>query len=127
MLLWRVGYIQWAGIPKQILVDLDSAFKDKFLTLMDEKCVVVRCAAGQAHWQNGVCERHGGSWKLIYNKLLEDQLILTEEFAEACAAVSDAKNQLRNKSGFSPRQWVFGSNGRAVGDLFDGTEDLADR
>ena len=51
--------------------------------------------------------------------------MLEEEFAEACAAVSDAKNQLRNKSGFSPRQWVFGSNGRQVGDLFDGTEDVA--
>jgi hypothetical protein len=104
---------------------LDSAFKDKFLALMDEKCIIVRSAAGQAHWQNGVCERHGGSWKAIYAKLLEENLILEEEFTEACAAVSDAKNSLRNRSGFSPRQWVFGSNGRQVGDLFDGSDDTA--
>jgi hypothetical protein len=119
------GWIQWAGIPKQVLIDLDSAFKDKFLALMDEKCIIVRSAAGQAHWQNGVCERHGGSWKAIYAKLLEENLILEEEFTEACAAVSDAKNSLRNRSGFSPRQWVFGSNGRQVGDLFDGSDDTA--
>ena len=39
--------------------------------------------------------------------------------------MSDAKNQLRNRSGFSPRQWVFGTNGRQIGDLFDGTNDMA--
>ncbi len=119
------GWIQWAGVPKQLLVDLDSAFKDRFLTLMDEKCIIIRAAAGQAHWQNGVCERHGGAWKAIWAKFVEESLVLEEEIIEACAAVSDAKNQLRNKSGFSPRQWVFGSNGRQVGDLFDGTEDVA--
>ena len=119
------GWIQWAGVPKQLLVDLDSAFKDRFLTLMDEKCIILRAAAGQAHWQNGVCERHGGAWKAVWAKFVEETLVLEEEIFEACAAVSDAKNQLRNKSGFSPRQWVFGSNGRQVGDLFDGTEDVA--
>ena len=44
---------------------------------------------------------------------------------EAMAATSDAKNQLRNRSGFSPRQWVFGCNARMPGDLFDGNEELA--
>ena len=122
---FSTGWIQWAGIPKQILVDLDSAFKDRFLNLMDEKCIIVRAAAGQAHWQNGVCERHGGAWKEIWAKLVEEQLVLEEEVAEASAAVSDAKNQLRNRSGYSPRQWVFGTNGRQVGDLFDGAEDAA--
>ena len=33
--------------------------------------------------------------------------------------VSDAKNQLRNRSGYSPRQWAFGSNGRQASDLFE--------
>ena len=95
---FSTGWIQWAGIPKQILVDLDSAFKDRFLNVMDEKCIIVRAAAGQAHWQNGVCERHGGAWKEIWAKLVEEQLVLEEEIAEASAAVSDAKNQLRNRS-----------------------------
>ena len=43
------GWIQWAGAPKFVLVDLDSAFKDKFLALMDNKSIAVRAAAGQAH------------------------------------------------------------------------------
>ena len=113
------GWIQWAGAPGFVLVDLDSAFKDKFLNLMDQKSVVVRAAAGQAHWQNGVAERHGGAWKAIWSKLVEDKLVFKEELSEAAAFVSDAKNLLRNRSGYSPRQWVFGSNGRQPQDLFD--------
>ena len=113
------GWIQWAGAPRFVLVDLDSAFKDKFLTLMDERSIIVRAAAGQAHWQNGVAERHGGAWKAIWAKLVEDHLVFEEEIPEAAAMVSDAKNQLRNRSGYSPRQWVFGSNGRQAPDIFD--------
>ncbi len=122
---FSAGWMQWAGTPKYVLTDLDSGFKDQFLELMDQRCVVVRCAAGQAYWQNGVAERHGATWKEIWGKLVEKNLILKDELSEAVAAVSDAKNSLRNKSGFSPRQWVFGSNGRQVGDLFDGDHDPA--
>ena len=116
------GWINWAGAPRHLLVDLDSAFKDKFLALMDEKSVTVRCSAGQAHWQNGVAERHGSTWKSIWNKLVEDEVILHEEFSEAVAATSDAKNQLRNYSGYSPRQWVFGVQMKLPGDYFDNPE-----
>lgn len=90
-----------------MLVDLDSAFKD-----------VVRASAGQTHWQNGVAER----WFIeadIWNKLVEDKLVFKDEMPEAAASVSDAKNQLRNRSGYSHRQWVFGSNGRQPQDLLD--------
>ena len=45
--------------------------------------------------------------------------MLEEEFAEACAAVSDAKNQLRKQDGSLEAMVV------KVGDLFDGTEDVA--
>jgi hypothetical protein len=44
---------------------------------------------------------------------------MDDEMWEATAAVNKARNTLRNKSGFSPRQWVFGSNGRLVPDPED--------
>ena len=50
---------------------------------------------------------------------MEDKLVFKDEMPEAAAFVSDAKNQLRNRSGYSPRQWVFGSNGRQPQDLLD--------
>ena len=119
------GWFRWAGIPKQLLVDLDSAFKGDFLTMMDERSVMVRSAAAQAHWQNGVAERHGETWKLIWAKLVEDHLVVDTEIEEAVAAVCDSKNSLRNRSGYSPRQWVFGVNQRLPGDLFDGSHELS--
>ena len=113
------GWLQWAGAPRFVLVDLDSGFKDRFLTLMNERSILVRATAGQAHWQNGVAERHGGSWKMIWEKFVQDYMVFEDEMSEAMGMVSDAKNQLRNRSGYSPRQWVFGSNGRQPSDIFD--------
>ncbi len=98
---------------------LDSAFKDNLVTLMDQKYNVVRATAGQAHWQNGVTDRYSGSWKLIWRKLVEDKLVILEEMIEAAAFISDAKNLLRNRSGYSPRQWVFGCNGRQPQNLLE--------
>lgn len=103
------GWTNWAGTPKHLLVDLDSAFKDRFLEMADNRSIRVRCSAGQAHWQNGVCERHGKTWKGIWDKLVEEEIITDDELEEAVAATSNAKNQLRNRSGYSPRQWVFGA------------------
>eukprot|EP00435_Cladocopium_sp_Y103_P023416 s2511_g5.t1 len=85
----------------------------------------MRCAAGQAHWQNGIAERYGGSWKAIWDKLNEEYSILDDEIYEAACAVSEARNTLRNRSGFSPRQWVFGSQGRLGANLDDEPHDLA--
>lgn len=113
------GWISWAGAPKHLLVDLDSGFRDQFLQLMDNRSIMVRCAAGQAHWQNGVCERHGSTWKSIWSKLVEELQVVDAELHEAIACTNDAKNQLRNKSGYSPRQWVFGTQMKMAGDLFD--------
>ena len=44
------------------------------------------------------------------------------ELWEATSAVNEARNTLRNKSGFSPRQWVFGNNGRLVPDPEDSSD-----
>eukprot|EP00438_Fugacium_kawagutii_P028405 Skav208339 [mRNA] locus=scaffold5193:38831:45910:+ [translate_table: standard] len=119
------GWFRWAGIPKGMLVDLDSAFKGEFLAMMDRRGVAVRSAAAGAHWQNGVAERHGETWKLIWAKLVEEHLVLDSELEEAICAVNDAKNSLRNRGGFSPRQWVFGCSQRLPGDIYDGDADIS--
>ena len=119
------GWVRWAGAPKHLLIDLDSAFKDQFLTMLDERSIIVRSAAGQAHCQNAVAERHGATWKLVWAKLVEQNTVVESELEEAAAAVSDAKNSLRNRSGFSPRQWVFGVGQRSSADLFDGDHEVA--
>ena len=117
------GWVSWAGAPRHVIIDLDSAFKDKFLEAMDQMAVSVRCAAGQAHWQNSVAERQGDSWKAIWPKHVDATFLTKDEAAEAMTAINAAKNGLRNRSGFSPRQWVFGCNERLPGDPFDAPEE----
>ncbi|CAE7612538.1 RE1 [Symbiodinium sp. CCMP2592] len=92
---FTTGWLRWAGAPKMVLADLE---------------VSMRCSAGQAHWQNGVAERHGASWKAIWDKVVATQGTVLEEAEATVAAVTEAKNSLRNHSGFSPRQWLFGTN-----------------
>ena len=38
------GWTSWAGTPKHITADLDSAFKSDFLAEMDNRGIAVRCA-----------------------------------------------------------------------------------
>ena len=82
-------------------------------------------AAGQAHWQHGLTERHSGVWKSMWERVVEDQMILGYVVKWAITQVSNAKNQLRNKDGFSPRQWLFGVNLRLPGDVIDDPQGLA--
>ena len=96
------GWVQRAGAPRFVIADLDPAFKDQFLTQLDQLAVHIRRAAGQAHWQNSVAERQGETWKAIWKKHTEDNLILKDEAPEAIAAINTAKNSLRNRSGTLP-------------------------
>jgi len=118
-------WASWAGIPGKLVLDLDTCFRDAFWDLTNNDGIAMRCAAGQAHWQNGVAERYGGAWKAIWDRLHEEHIIGDSEVYEAACAVSEARNTLRNRSGFSPRQWVFGTQGRLGPNLEDDAHDLA--
>ena len=113
-------WVSWAGVPGRLVLDLDTAFADSFQDLTSQDGIAMRAAAGQAHWQNGVAERYGDSWKDIWKKVCNEHIVCDHEIWDAMGAVSDARNSLRNRAGFSPRQWVFGTNGRVVPDLEDG-------
>ena len=112
-------WVSWAGTPVKLVLDLDTGFQDSFWELTSGDGIGMRRAAGQAHWQNGIAERYGGAWKSVWDKLCVDYKVMDDEMWEATAAVNEARNTFRNKSGFSPRQWVFGSNGRLVPDPED--------
>ena len=118
-------WVNWAGPPGRLVLDLDTAFADSFADLTSDQAISLRAAAGQAHWQNGVAERYGASWKNCWEKLCVSEDVQDSDMIDAICAVNDARNCLRNRSGFSPRQWVFGSNGRLVPDLEDGGHELS--
>ena len=118
-------WVNWAGTPGRLVIDLDTAFVGSFADLTSDKAIAMRAAAGQAHWQNGIAERYGSSWKACWEKLCVAESLMDEDLEDGICAVNEARNTLRNRSGFSPRQWVFGSNGRNVPDLEDGGHELS--
>lgn len=113
-------WVNWAGVPEKLVLDLDTAFQDSFWKITSDHAIALKAAAGQAHWQNGIAERYGSSWKEVWNKLVDAETVNSEEVVDAIAAVNHARNTLRSRSGYSPRQWVFGCQPREVPNLEDG-------
>lgn len=63
----------------------------------------------ESPWSNGLCEKHGGLWKSIFYKAAEDcQPRSRCEFNELFDKVTQSKNSMMRKHGFSPYQHVFG-------------------
>jgi len=115
-----------AGPPKAVRIDMDGMFMKEFQEAMDILGVNVLPAAGQAHWQHGKTERHGGWLKLMLSRVVEHKSVrgkadMDVAVWETCAA----RNDLRRVCGFSPAEWVFGSSPRLEADLVDGAGALA--
>ena len=56
---------------------------------------------------------------------VDEKGVVAEELGDAIASVNDTKNGLRNRGGYSPRQWVFGTNGRDPVPNMDNEHELA--
>eukprot|EP00969_Alexandrium_andersonii_P135368 5987784-Alexandrium_andersonii.AAC.1 len=66
------SWVNWAGPPDAVHVDMGGGFMKDFADAVQawgSRCSLV---AGQAPWQHGVAERHGGWWKEIWKKLVEE-------------------------------------------------------
>ena len=117
------AWVSWAGAPRRVVVDQERGMMKNFTDEMEKHGIQVHYIAAQAHWQNGAVERQNRWFRDIWEKVVDHQSVTAEEAPWALASVSQAKNSLRRSHGYSPVQWLFGSEGR-VGDPFiDGEED----
>ena len=83
--------------------------------------------AAYAPWQNGVCERLGGAWKIAFQKaLMELDPQTKEETEELCDQLNLAHNTLTRHAGYSPQQHVLGPDVRipVLGMVGEGNETL---
>ena len=65
-------------------------------------------AAGEAHWQNGIVERHIGTFRTLFNKLLMDDTFEGASNQSIVDATCEAKNHHGSYNGTSPIQWFTG-------------------
>ena len=65
-------------------------------------------AAGEAHWQNGIVERHIGTFRELLNKLFLEDVFEGATNQSIVDSVTEAKNRNGTYNGTSPSQWLLG-------------------
>ena len=116
--LYLERWVQWAGPPKEIVIDPARTNLGKSMVEPTElEGTSVMVTAGGAHWQLGKTEVHGGWFARVLSKVLEERNPTCKEEWLECVVQSHVKNQMIQNHGFTPSQCVFGKNPSLPGDL----------
>ena len=118
------AWVMWAGPPVTLTVDQERGFIKEFVDSLEELGITIRFTAGQAHWQQGAVERQGEWYRSIWDKTVAHSLPKKDEIDYVLASVAAAKNNLRREHGYSPAQWLFGSEPRTGDAMLDENEKL---
>lgn len=95
--------------PVRFHVDEDGCFhSEKFKEYCGVKSIEIKMAAGEAHWQNGVVERHIGTFRSLFGKLSMDDTIEGASSQSIADATCEAKSQHGSYNDTSPSQWFVG-------------------
>ena len=111
------------GAPGTISADLQSGLQVGVAKYAEFHGSRLRSSAGQAHWQQGIVERHGLWYQEILQRVIDEKSITSEDMYMAVQAVNSAKNELRRRHGFSPSQAVFGKDPRTPEELCSGVDE----
>eukprot|EP00435_Cladocopium_sp_Y103_P026720 s1126_g6.t1 len=96
----------------------------EFTENLEQHGIKVEYVAGQAHWKNGPVERQNSWFRSTWQKTIDHMAITDDEAEWTLAQVCQAKNSLRRKHGYSPSQWVFGSQPRCGDGVIDEDPEL---
>ena len=117
---YRKYWLRWAGNPIRVLTDGGTEFDGEMQEGLDRDGTYTEKTSANSPWQNGRCERHGGIWKDIYHKAHEECLPKNKnEVNELVDKVTQSKNSMTRKHGYSPYQHVFGCDLRIPQGLLD--------
>ena len=95
--------------PHCFHVDEEGCFhSEQFKEYCGLKTVYIKMAAGEAHWQNGVVERHIGTFRTLLQKLMLDDGFEDCSNQFVVDATCEAKNQHGSYNGATPMQWFVG-------------------
>ena len=112
-------WIQYFGPPLVIIADQGKEFVGtQFKEFTNANSILLHIIDVRAPWQNGRTERHGDIYKKVFERARwlhsPSSSVALQRLAMECNA---AKNQLSNRSGYSPLQRVFGIGHRFLADL----------
>ena len=81
---------------------------DGFKEYCGLKSIEIKMAAGEAHWQNGIVERHIGTFRELFSKLLLEYTFEGATLPSVADQTCEAKNRNGSYNGTSPSQWFLG-------------------
>ena len=73
-------------------------------------------AAGEAHWQNGIVERHIGTFRELLSKLMEEDTFEGATLQSIVDHACKAKNRNGSYNDISPSQWFLGRSQHGLTD-----------
>ena len=116
------AWVSWAGPPQNVTVDQERGFMHNFTDKLEGIGCTLAYTAGQAHWKQGAVERQGQWYRHIWEKVCQHKMMEADDIDFTLAEVAAAKNRLRRVHGFSPSQWLFGTEFNVGDPMLD--EDL---
>ena len=124
---YRRYWKRWAGAPRCVLSDGGPEFTETWTDFLSHDGTDHQVTAAYAPWQNGLCERLGGAWKVAFAKAaLEVDAKSKEELEEVTDQVNSAHNSLTRHNGHSPNQLVLGTEVRLPGLSTEGVVETLD-
>ena len=115
------SWVVWAGHPPNAVLDMGPEFaSDEFCEHLEAYGVKPYHTPVEAPWQNGVCERAGGAFKVVYAAVCKEHCpIGLMEVQTAASTVASARNDEINETGFSASQWNLGKQRKVPGDVLN--------
>lgn len=125
-------YRHWVrvfGSPDELVVDPAGAhLSQEFQEALAGDGTTLRPTAGQAHWQQSLCERHGQIVERKFTKCLAAVLPRgQQEWEFALDSFMSGKNRTVLEHGYSPCQHLFGRQPRIPCELEDEQECVVSR
>ena len=113
------AWLAWAGAPGELCVDAGKELNSEaFPIFLQSHNIRCRTIATRAHGQNGRAERHGAVLQEMILRYDTEQAIQTvDDMQQALWAVTQAKNSLSVRRGYSPEILVLGKATRLPGSV----------
>ena len=93
----------WAGLPTSISVDRGKEWMGEFEATLKEFEVNIKNVPLESAWQRGLGERHGGIWKEIWRRVVQDtQVHGLGQVALVTPIINQFKNEFDRVGNFSP-------------------------
>ena len=125
----RKRWLPIFGAPRVLVADQGREFISwDFEEFCSAHSILLwHCGVG-APWQNGICERAGGTLKvLLASIVIAHQIQGHDELEGALGEALSAYNQDINELGVSPAQAAVGRQPKVNGDVLNGVGNLAER